>query len=390
MLNSLDFLTEMELLPEEAIALEPSHLIQAANLSSQVNPERRWQVYLNALALFSFEQWLQRRSGAFVLNQEQCSLMRPSYAETIPAVCNLEVNQFRLCLLAVGDRDDTVMIPAAAVDLPEFVAHFYVVLEVHEEQQQATIQGVLRYDQLVRYRQSQPIQVDADQNYAVPYTWFDADPDSLLLYLRCLDPAAIALPAVTSNRPPSLAHWLQFITQPAINASLWLQEQWDEVAQEFAWILLPPPMEASALRSPITDSFRRSPGEEFEAIMQQLERSGLRLPTQARGAYRDWIMANIPLRLYAVVGELPPVEGTPEWSLLLVLGAQPGANLPQDISLEISDPNGILVQRILDVQTNGDYLFAQVSGTWDEKFLVSITLPNGERLTLPPFTFQPG
>ncbi|MCL6435671.1 MAG: DUF1822 family protein [Leptolyngbyaceae cyanobacterium HOT.MB2.61] len=390
MLNSLDFLTEMELLPEEAITLEPSHLIQAANLSSQVNPERQWQVYLNALALFSFEQWLQRRSGVFTLNYEHCSLMQPSYAEAIPAVCNLEVNQFRLCLLAVGDRDDTVMIPAAAVDLPEFVDHFYVVLEVHEEQQQATIQGVLRYDQLVRYRQSQPIQVDADQNYAVPYTWFDADPDSLLLYLRCLNPAAIALPTAASDRPPSLAHWLQFITQPAINASLWLREQWDEVAQEFSWILLPPPVAASALRSPITDSFRRSPGEEFEAIVQQLERSGLRLPTQARGAYRDWIMANIPLRLYAVVGELPPVEGTPEWSLLLVLGAQPGANLPQDISLEISDPNGILVQRSLDVQTNGDYLVAQVSGTWDEKFLVSITLPNGERLTLPPFTFQPG
>ncbi|WP_421656664.1 DUF1822 family protein [Leptothermofonsia sp. ETS-13] len=389
MLNSLDFLTEMELLPEEAIALEPNHLMQAANLSSQVNPERQWQVYLNALALFSFEQWLKRRSGVFSLNYQNCSLMHSSYAEAIPAVCNVEVNQFKLCLLAVGDWDETVTIPAAAIDLPEFVAHFYVVLEVHEEQQQVIIQGVLRYDQLMRYQQAQPIQADAEQNYVIPYTWFEADPDSLLLYLRCLEPAAISLPTVASNQLPDLTHWLQFITQPAVNASLWLREQWDEVAQEFAWILLPPPAAASALRSPITDSFQRSPGEEFEAIVQQLERNGLRLPTQARGAYRDWIMANIPLRLYAVVGDLPPVEGIPEWSLLLVLGAQPGANLPQGISLEVSDPTGVLVQRTLDTQTNADYLFTQVAGTWDEKFLVRITLPDGERLTLPPFTFQP-
>lgn len=385
---SFDFLDEIELVSEEAIALSADQMKRAAELSLGASAAQQWQTYLNALALVSFEEWLQQHSGEVTLNQANCSLMQSADAGNVPAVCNLEANQFRLCLIATGDLDDTVSIPRAAIDLPEFMAHFYVVVEVREEQQQAMIRGFLRHDQWVTYQQSHPIQPDSDGTYSLPYGWFEPDANRLLLHLRCLERDAIPLPDIVHDRASTSPDLLQLLTQQAVNTGLWLRNQWDEIAQEVSWILLPPTA-AAMMRSPVQNSFQRSPGEEFEAIVQQLERNGLHLPAQARGAYRDWMMANIPLRLYAVVGEVAPADPTPEWSLLLVLGAQPRNNLPQGISLQISDPTGILIERTLDPQTTADYLFAQVSGTWDEKFLASITLPDGESLTLPPFGFQP-
>lgn len=385
---SFDLLDEIERVSDAAITLSPAQMRQAAELSRGLPDGEQWQTYLNALALISFEEWLRRRAREVVLNRADCSLLHPSYAGTIPAVCNLNANQFRLCLIATGDLTDTVSVPRAVIELPEFVAHFYVAVEIREEQQQGIVQGFLRHDQLLAYQQSHPLSPEADQTYSLPYDWFEQDPDRLLLHLRCLEPDAIPLPEITRDRATTLSNLFQFLTQRAVNTGLWLREQWDEVAQEVAWVLLPPTT-TSMMRSPVQSSFQRSPGEEFAAIVQQLERSGLRLPAQARGAYRDWIMANIPLRLYAIVGEVPPTDQQPEWSLLLVLGAQPRTSLPQGISLQVSDPTGILVERTLDSQTTADYLFVQVSGTWDEKFLASITLPDGERLTLPPFGFQP-
>ncbi len=160
-------------------------------------------------------------------------------------------------------------------------------------------------------------------------------------------------------------------------------------------MLLPPfatEMRSSGAEIPLplaAGNRARSPVAELEAIVQQLERTGLRVPTQVQGAYRDWVMANIPLRLYVVTGERMGAEQSLEWTLLVILEAQPEAELPQEIQLCVSDRTGVLIERTLDPQTNADYLFAQVAGTFDEKFLVTIALPNGERLTLPPFGFQP-
>lgn len=388
--NTIDWLDEVDQLPEAAIALATNQMTQAANLSQGGSTAQQWQTYQNALALLGFEQWLRQRSRDITINRENCSLLQSGEVKSIPAVCNIEAGSFKVCLLATGDLEDRIDVPQAAIAQPELTAHFYVAVEVKEEQQQVIIRGFLRHDQLVRHQQNQSLQPSSDRLYSLPFAWFEQDPDRLLLHLRCLEPSAIPLPVASlPDTRPTPDTLLTSLTQRALNTRLWLQEQWDELAQELSWVLLPPPASASMLRSTVQSSFRRSPGEEFEAILHQLERTGLRLPTEARGAYRDWIMANIPLRLYAVVGNAIPVEATPEWSLLLVLGAQPRANLPQGITLEISDPTGVLVERTLDSQASADYLFAQVSGTWDEAFLVSITLPNGERLTLPPFAFQP-
>lgn len=399
LINSIDdVLLDFEALPTEAIALEPDCIEQAVHLSSQVvNEAQQWQTYLNALALFGFKQWLNERATDIPIDLEDCSIFQPSYANAIAAVFNLKVGEFKLCLVAIGSlADEEITMPRAVIDIPEFIAHFYVLLEIHEEQEQAIIRGFLRYDELVNQQQAIHLLADRDGTYSLPLSWFERDPDSLLLYLRCLDPKAIPLPmpihpATLSNlqaerrAEPNTENILQQSTQLAVNVGLWLRDEIDNFAQSLSWVLLPALASSNSLSF---RSLRKSPTEELEAIVTELERSGMSISLEARAAYRDVRLAGISLRLYAVTWPLVSA-GCREWTLLLVLGAQPGTNLPYGIKLCISDQTSVLVEQTLGKDSQGDYLYARVVGTWDEKFVANIALMNGEALTLPMFTFRP-
>ena len=72
-----------------------------------------------------------------------------------------------------------------------------------------------------------------------------------------------------------------------------------------------------------------------------------------------------------------------------VLGAKPGTYLPPATQLRVSDQTGILVEQVLDAQQRDSYFFTSVVGTWDEKFIVTISLGSGIKQTLPPFRFHP-
>lgn len=451
--NPIEELFDFEVLPVEAIALEPNWIDQAVQLSSQIaNESRQWQTYLNALALFAFEQWLSERDAEIPVNREHCSVLHPQYASAINSVCNLRVGKFKLCLLTIGTlTDEAVTLPRAAIDIPEYTAHFYVVLEVQEEQEQVTIRGFLRHDQLANLRQSANLQADRDWTYELPLSWFNSDPDGLLLYLRCLEPAAIPMPSVPTNRlaslsvmqaelaaklpqlnpdnplwqvltweqgaavltSPDLLDWLyrlqeeqfegkniaslssqllevmQRLTQGVVNVGLWLRDELDEFAQSLSWVMLPAPDLATASLRSLSVSTRESPIEELKAIIAGLKATGMEIPFHAGSAYRDLNLAEIPLRLYAVIWSVPSEENIPEWTLLLVLGAQPNAALPHGIKLQVSDQTSVLVERMLEQNTNDTYLYTCVVGNWDEEFRVTITLMDGEALTLPPFAFVP-
>jgi hypothetical protein len=450
---SPDLLLDFEDLPVEAIALEPDRIDRAAQLSSQIaNEDRQWQTYLNGLALFGFEQWLSERAADLPVNRERCTLLQPWGANAIPAVCNLEVGEFRLCLLATGTlRDEAIAFPKAAIDLPEYAAHFYGVLAVEEESEQATILGFMRYDQLVNRLQSANLQAEPDWTYELPLAWFEGDRDRLLLYLRCLEPTAISLPAIPTNRlaslsalqaeltplipqlqspdcllwqvltweqgsvlltSPELLDWLyrlqtevpstsqnlasftsqlsqslQRLTQRVINVGLWLQNELDEFAQNLSWQLLPAPIfETIPLRS-LRSEDGGSPSEEFEGIIAELKRTGMEIPSNAGGACQDFNLAEHPLRLYAVTWSIPTQENISEWSLLLILGAQPGNDLPQGLKLQVGERANVLVEREVEPDALETYLYTRVVGTEDEQFIVTIALMNGEALTLPPFAF---
>ncbi|HEY9651206.1 MAG TPA: DUF1822 family protein [Coleofasciculaceae cyanobacterium] len=437
---------DCDALSTETIDLSSEKINQAVELSSAIpNEERQWQTYLNALALFGFEQWLEERAPEVHINREQCSLFDAPTANVIEAVCNLKVNDFNLCLIATGSlADEEVIIPRAVVDLPEFIPHFYVLVEVQEELSTVTVQGFLSSQDL--RNQQTNLQADEDWTYWLPVTWFEDELDSLLLYLRALEPTAISSPSTRSNCSielsrirseleallpqlqsperqlgqvltweqgscvlvyPELLNWLYqaqqqssqggkfvnylsdllgLLTQPTVNVGRWFNNQLDDFAQGLSWVLLPSVAPAYGMRS--TVSGVRSPGEEFEAIVTQLRQTQVNIPAQASAAYRDLELAAVPLRLYAVTWPLLS-DSVPEWSLLLVLVTRAASSLPSGVRLRVSDQTGVLVERVLETQQQNSYLFTRVVGTWDERFVVTISLGSGIAQTLPPFGFNP-
>ena len=320
--HNTQMLLDFEALRTEAIELSPEMIDEAVKLSAQIpNEQLQWQTYLNVLALGGFEEWLGTRATNLTLEREDCSVNEPATANAIAAVCNLKVNEFKLCLIATGSlTDEEVTLPRAVVDLPEFVAHFYVLIEVQEEQDTAVVYGFLSYNQLVERLSRVNLEAEEDWTYQLPLSWFEGSPNHLLLNLRCLEPTAIPLPMIVPNRQmalsqmrseleallpqlqspdrhlwqvltweqgaavlnsPELLNWLyqvqsqnvepqsivsvqnhladilQLLTQPALNAGRWLSNQLDELAEELSWVLLPTP--SFGMRGEM-----RSLGEEFQ------------------------------------------------------------------------------------------------------------------------------
>ena len=441
-----DFLEpDWESQPAGAIHLSPEQMRQAAHWSQIVlKPEQQWQVYLNALALLGFEQWLHQRAPELMLTDEQCSIHHPIYASLINATYNLQVGEFKLCILAIGSLTDTqVSLPRAVLDLPEFAAHWYVLVEVLEECEQARIYGCFSYDSLTRQANSLSIEeltIELDWNYAVPIERFTLEPDDLLLNLRCLDPQAVSLPiasqashlanhlgseakamlkkkitavlpqlrsqkrqlwqvltwdeGTTLLRSPDLVDWFssELMTrsahQSAINTAFWLREQLDAAAQALSLMLMPSAISA----------FRSLRG--LEGIRADLDAGGIQIPPEARGTYQDLQGENRDLRLYSFVWTIPASPPSPalgsasssaqdaEWVLLIVLGAQPDARPPFGVKLEVRDTVQVLVEEILEERSNNSYLYAQVISGWNEKFQITISL-NQATITTLLYEFEP-
>jgi Protein of unknown function (DUF1822) len=449
MMSSDEILFGWETLSPEAIDLDLHHIDRALQLSQKaLGDSQQWQTYIQALALFGTQKWLEEREPDFNLDLENCSIFKPEFANAIEAVCNLRVGDFKLCILTVGNiLEEEIFVPRAAIDLPEFAAHFYVLVEVCEELEQVNIRGFLRYDLLVKWRQTINLRPQEDWTYAIPMTWFESDPDQLLLYLRCLAPEAIVLPAIThsttdlvhlpdalipilpqlksahrpwwqmltweqaalilthpelldrSNAPApktiaaDLSHrlttWEQRISQPIINTATWLRDELDRCAQEAAWVLLPPlsSTASSLMRSVLAE--RQSAMEELEWILQQLQQKGTIIPAQTYGAYQDFHLGNIPLRLYAVTWEVLSPTNEPEWTLLLVSIGTPENPMPSGVTLQVSDETTLLDQRQLPEGSRNNLLYIQVFGSWNETFLAQVSLSTGETQIFPPFGFQP-
>jgi len=377
-MNSIDISVDLEALPPRAIALTTDQVEQARQRSRSVaDPTQQWQIYLNTLSLLGFEQWLNQRASDISMDQAQNPIEQPY----------LIINDFKVCLIPTESQPDQVEIPSIAIAAPELAAHFYVAIAVYEEQSQIAIHSFLRHDQLTA--QIQFLQPDIDNLYAIPISDFEDDLDRLLLYLRCSNPSAIPLPSnsLTANRQPLIANSYERTT-PFINIRRWLQNELDEVAQQLSWVLLPPIASEGSLR--IKAKARQQPSftEDFDEIIKQLVRKGMTLPVDTRAAYQNMMIGTVAARLYAVAGAIITAEQPPEWSLLVILGPKLQRQLPRGTQLQVSDRTEVLVQQILSDQTEDGYLFAQIVGTWEEQFVVTLTVPDGATLTLPPFGFQ--
>ncbi len=439
-------LLDYETLPTETIDLSPDFIHQSVEISTQIpNEELQWQTYLNALAMFSFEEWLGTRAIDLNIHRDE-QVLQPATVNAIPAFCHLQVNDFKVCLLATGSlTDEEVTVPRSIVDLPEFIPHLYVLVEVQEEQEVAVISGFLSYNQLVKQRANVNLQADEDWTYQLPFHWFETDPDDLLLYLRCLEPSAINLPAITDRKKQlsqirseleALLPQLQLPSSQLWEVLTWKQGEAVLTSPELLeWVYqlqkqvetqnLPSNVEkpnSTYLQNHLTDILKlltqpalnvgrwlwneldelaeelswellpsfamRSPTEEFATIVRRLKQTGVNIPLQGCGAYLDLRLAGIPLRLYAVTWPLVS-DGIPEWTLLLVLGSAPGTSLPLGLKLRVSDQTSILVEEALEEQESDFYLFTSVIGSREEKFIVTVSLAPGIEQTFPPFSFNP-
>ncbi|MBD0268850.1 MAG: DUF1822 family protein, partial [Cyanobacteria bacterium Co-bin8] len=295
---------------------------------------------------------------------------------------NCRVSDFRLCLVAQGSLSDTVVaIPQATLDDASNFAHLYILAEVQEEADQVTILNGLRRDRLLAYHQQVGLTASNNGTYSIPVQCFDTAPEDVLLYLSCLNPEHLTAPQPAATNQTRL----QALTSAAgglINTGRWLQDQLDAVADSLAWRLMPPLAPANALMS------IRTPTEQLEAVLRELEPSGITISPQARGAYTDLQPLGLPFRLYALTWTLFDSQ-TPEWSLFLFLGPVPGEQLPIGTRLTVRDDTTTLAEQTLNQEAESAYLYAQVIGTWDEQFTATIELPNGTALHWPPFVFRP-
>jgi hypothetical protein len=365
----------VHLLSSDSITLTAEQIDWAVDLSQNaVTEAEQWQTYLNTLALQGVQEWLHKRSPELSLKSNwlpgciRLPIHANQTADFSQFVSRIEIGGFKLYLLTSDCIDDPmVSIPQAIVEQRSFAPDLYILVEVLEELAQIRISGYLPQSQLNRHR----LQTE-EQSVLLPLREFTLDPDKLLLHLRCSTPAQFR----SSNLPVSP------IPQP-LNAAHWLRNQLDRVAEELSWILLPPLNLSGAMMSLRSG---RSPIEDLDNVVMELRRDcALDIAPDARAAYRDLQVDAVAVRLYALTWDVTSSTES-EWSLLLVLGAQPGTQLPQGITLSVQDDTQLLTQETLQ---QAPYLYAQVIGTWNEQFRVTITLPNGAALTLPPFAFNP-
>ncbi len=229
MLNAQANSTDLRLLLPEVILLESEHFEQARAISDRVtNEAQRWQTYLNVLGQLGFEQWLSSRSPQQPINRDTNVTGTVSY---------LKVGEFKVCLIATENLlDEEVNLPTDVIETPELAAHFYVAVEVLEEQEEVIIRGFGRYDKLANYISRVKLQ-PRDDIYRLPLAEFDPEPNHLLFYSRFLSPTAIPLPVATETKVEESL--LEYLQETTTKLSQWLQGVIDESWQAIDTLISP-------------------------------------------------------------------------------------------------------------------------------------------------------
>jgi Protein of unknown function (DUF1822) len=216
-------------LSPKVVCLEPEHFDEARVISDnnfrQFGDIRQWKIYLNALALLGFKKYLKELNPNIKIHPD-------GSANVIDDVCYLSVSEFRLCLIIVDNLiDDFVTIPAKLITSAKMAAHFYVLLEVLEEEEQLNIHGFLRYDELSKYSQTPDFKSESEDSYNFPLSLFDTELNNLLLYTRFLEASAIKLPVVVTINNTVIETVTQVKNQ-ADKALVNLGKWWDGIFEE--------------------------------------------------------------------------------------------------------------------------------------------------------------
>jgi Protein of unknown function (DUF1822) len=381
---------------------------KAAKFSQSIRLPQQWQVYLWGLGVFGFEKWLKERAPDLQIKSDT---WQPALANLIVSAGNIQVGDFKICLIIANNISRNHSVPFGIFDIPDLTAHFYVLVQVIEEEQQIAILGFMSYQQYQCYQQRAQLKPSKDWIYSLPSACFKGDAEALILNLRCLDSGAVQLPVATTEVDVDLLAALkqklrklqpQLKTQPIwnfitpsegvillnnkhlinwleqtqtktmakspmkslININNWFQDQVDTVTEELGWMIMPS-LSLSQLRL-------RDSQDNFDMVQASLKKQGINVPSSARGAYVGIDAKNGSLRLYAIAWVLPDTAENPGWILLTILAPQPGATMPEKLRLKVCDETQILFDEILD-DTSLGMLYAEVMGDMQEKFWVTIT-----------------
>lgn len=229
MINHPMSATNVRLLLPEILWLEPEHFEQAKITNPANNEQQQWQFYLNSLAIFAFSAWLEER----LLSQ---SIQQSS--EVTVAMGYLKIGELKLGLVAVEQvLDEIINIPKIVTLQPHLAAHFYVVLEVLEEQEQVMIRGFLRHGELMAYRDREVSSNVESEDYLIPLSAFDAEINHLIIYIQYAEASIIALPT-TAERAIAAPAQIGF-SQMRTRLGQWLQGVLDEGWQTIETLINP-------------------------------------------------------------------------------------------------------------------------------------------------------
>lgn len=345
-------------LPLEVIQLEVEDLVRAAEISHEFIDERfidetlGWQNYQNALALIGFEQWLKQRKPELKVNRDKCSIITPEYANKINAVCNLKVGNLIVCLLNTDNFDEEFIgVKKAVLDVPEFAANFYILVEVLEEQGQVMIKGFLPYNQLNDYCKSINLEALQDEYYQLPVSLFKLTPNQLLLYLSFVAPSAIPLPLPSPQSVTATSGIKQVLNranQSIVNLSNWLNGAFDTAWEATEAILAP--------------SLQTQPAFRFRDSLSLVERGKL-LNLGIEQAGKSIVL---------IVG----FQATESPKYQVSVKIYPTENhiyLPENLQLMVLDETGKAVMQALARNTNKN-ICLDFKGNLEEQFSIKVVL----------------
>ncbi|WP_082830167.1 DUF1822 family protein [Nodularia spumigena] len=239
MTSLLDSRHQKKQLSPKLIWLEPEHFEEAQKISGcNLDEVRQWKVYLNALGLLGFEQWVTETIPDINIHRVNCSIKDDS--NSISDVFGfLKLGDFHLCLITVDKLiDDYLTIPIEFINSPELAAHFYVLLEVLEEEEKLNVYGFMRHDKIVKYCQSSNLKNQANDSYILLLNWFDNELNNLLLSARFLEVTAIPLPSKEGAKMlVKLSDWFRGV----------FTEGWQST--EIIWQMLPINLDLGFARS---------------------------------------------------------------------------------------------------------------------------------------------
>ena len=199
----MSIISDFRLLMPEEVYLSAEDYLLARQWSNQATREwQNWQSYLNGLGMIAFERWFKERQKKFTCSRNINYLERVAY---------LEINGFKLCLLAQEDYlEEEIILPKKFIEQPDLAAHFYGILEVVEELETVIIRGISQRQRLTYHERD-------SHNYRIMLRCFDPELNHFLADCRYLEPTAIPLPqnpaqstpAAVSETITKLGQWLE-------------------------------------------------------------------------------------------------------------------------------------------------------------------------------------